>query len=72
VSVQVHVADLADPGHVAELERVVAAAEPDLLVNKARFGGYREFCYVDPQVVPIWLACTCWRSADWPGRRYRP
>ena len=44
-------ADLADPGDIAELERVVAAAEPDLLVNNAGFGGYREFCDVDPQVV---------------------
>jgi uncharacterized protein len=51
VSVQVHVADLADPGDVAELERAVAAAEPDLLVNNAGFAGYREFCGVDPQVV---------------------
>ena len=51
VSVQVHVADLADPGDVAELERVIAAAEPDLLVNNAGFGGYREFCDVDSQVV---------------------
>ncbi len=51
VSVQVHVADLADPGDVTELERVVAAAEPDLLVNNAGFAGYREFRDVDPQVV---------------------
>lgn len=51
VSVQVRVADLADPGDVAELERVVAAAEPDLLVNNAGFAGYREFCDVDPTVV---------------------
>jgi uncharacterized protein len=51
VSVQVHVADLADPGDVTELERIVAAAEPDLLVNNAGFAGYREFCDVDPQVV---------------------
>jgi short-subunit dehydrogenase len=51
VSVQVHVADLADPGDVGELERAVAAAEPDLLVNNAGFAGYREFCDVDPQVV---------------------
>jgi short-subunit dehydrogenase len=27
------------------------AAEPDLLVNNAGFGGYREFCDVDSQVV---------------------
>ena len=51
VSVQVHVADLADHGDVAELERIIAAAEPDLLVNNAGFGGYREFCDVDSQVV---------------------
>ena len=51
VSVQVHVADLADPGDVTELKRVVAAAEPDLLVNNAGFAGYREFRDVDPQVV---------------------
>ena len=44
-------ADLADPGDIAALERVVAAAEPDLLVNNAGFAGYREFCDVDPQVV---------------------
>ena len=62
----------ADPGDITGLERVVAAAEPDLLVNNGRFGRYREFCYVDPQVVPIWLACTCWRPDDWPGQRYRP
>ena len=51
VSVQVHVADLADPGDLAELGRVIGATEPDLLVNNAGFAGYREFCDVDPQVV---------------------
>jgi uncharacterized protein len=51
VSVQVHVADLADPGDLAELGRVIGAAEPDLLVNNAGFAGYREFRDVDPQVV---------------------
>jgi NAD(P)-dependent dehydrogenase (short-subunit alcohol dehydrogenase family) len=35
VSVQIHVADLADPGDVADLEQVVAAAGPDLLVSNA-------------------------------------
>ena len=51
VRVQTHVADLTDPGDLAGLERAVAAAEPDLLVNNAGFAGYREFCDVDPTVV---------------------
>jgi uncharacterized protein len=51
VSVRVHVADLSGPGDVARLERVIADAGPDLLVNNAGFAGYREFCDVDPQVV---------------------
>jgi short-subunit dehydrogenase len=45
------VADLADPGDVAGLEQVVAAAGPDLLVSNAGFAGYREFSDVEPQVV---------------------
>jgi len=49
--VQTHVADLTDPGDLAELERVIAASEPDLLVNNAGFAGYREFCEVDPEVI---------------------
>ena len=48
VRVQTCVADLTDPGDLAGLERVVAAAEPDLLVNNAGLAGYREFCDVDP------------------------
>jgi short-subunit dehydrogenase len=51
VSVQIHVADLADPGDVAELEQVIAAAAPDLLVSNAGFAGYCEFLDVEPQVV---------------------
>jgi short-subunit dehydrogenase len=51
VSVQIHVADLADPGGVAGLEQVIADAGPDLLVSNAGFAGYREFPHVDPQVV---------------------
>jgi uncharacterized protein len=51
VNVQTYVADLTDPGDLAELERVIAAAGPDLLVNNAGFAGYREFCQVDPKVV---------------------
>ena len=51
VSVQTCAADLTDPRDVGDLERVVVAAEPDLLVNNAGFAGYREFCDVDPQVV---------------------
>ena len=51
VRVQTYVADLTDPGDLAGLERAVAAAEPDLLVNNAGFAGYREFCDVDPTVV---------------------
>jgi uncharacterized protein len=51
VRVQTHVADLADPGDLAGLERVIAAAGPDLLVNNAGFAGYREFCEVDPKVI---------------------
>jgi uncharacterized protein len=49
--VQTHVADLADPGDLAGLEPVIAAAGPDLLVNNAGFAGYREFCQVDPAVI---------------------
>jgi uncharacterized protein len=45
------VADLTDPGDLAELERVIAEAEPDLLVNNAGFAGYREFCELDPAVI---------------------
>jgi uncharacterized protein len=51
VSVQVHVADLTDPGDLGQLERLIAAVRPDLLVNNAGFAGYREFRGVDPQVV---------------------
>jgi uncharacterized protein len=51
VRVQAHVADLADPGDLAELEQVIAAAGPDLLVNNAGFAGYREFWEVNPAVV---------------------
>ena len=56
VKVQTCVADLTDPGDLAELERVAAAAEPDLLVNNAGFAGYREFGQVDPQVVSDLIA----------------
>jgi uncharacterized protein len=51
VRVQTHVADLTDPGDLAGLEQVIAAAGPDLLVNNAGFAGYREFCQVDPTVI---------------------
>jgi uncharacterized protein len=51
VNVQVHVADLADHGDLAALERVIVQLEPDLLVNNAGFAGYREFAEVDPAVV---------------------
>src|SRR5215469_15554072 len=51
VDVQVHAADLTDPGDLAGLERYIAGAQADLLVNNAGFGGYREFAAVDPQVV---------------------
>ena len=51
VNVQVYVADLADPGDLAGLERVIAQLEPDLLVNNAGFAGYREFTDVDAAVV---------------------
>jgi uncharacterized protein len=51
VRVQTHVADLTDPGDMAELEHVIAAAGPDLLVNNAGFAGYREFCEANPAVV---------------------
>jgi uncharacterized protein len=51
VTVRTCTADLTDPGDLAELERVIAEAEPDLLVNNAGFAGYREFCEVDPKVV---------------------
>jgi uncharacterized protein len=56
VNVQICPADLADPGDLAELERVIAAAGPGLLVNNAGFAGYREFCQVDPQVVSDLIA----------------
>ncbi len=51
VRVQTHVADLTDPGDLAGLEQVVAAAGPDLLASNAGFAGYREFCEVDPEVI---------------------
>ena len=51
VRVRAHAADLTDPGDLAELERVIAAAGPDLLVNNAGFAGYREFSEADPAVV---------------------
>jgi uncharacterized protein len=51
VRVQTYVADLTDPRDVGDLERVITAAVPDLLVNNAGFAGYREFCDVDPRVV---------------------
>ena len=51
VKVQTCVADLTDPGDLAELVGMAAAAEPDLLVNNAGFAGYREFCEVNPAVV---------------------
>jgi len=51
VHVQVHAADLTDPGDLAGLEKAIAAAGPDLLVNNAGFAGYREFPHIDPEVV---------------------
>jgi uncharacterized protein len=39
VKVRTWVADLTDPGELSELERVIAAAEPNLLVNNAGFAG---------------------------------
>jgi uncharacterized protein len=51
VHVQVHAADLTDPGDLARLENAVAAAGPDLLINNAGFAGYREFTRVDPEVL---------------------
>jgi uncharacterized protein len=56
VKVDTCVADLTDPGDLAELEGMAAAAEPDLLVNSAGFAGYREFCDVDPRVVSDLIA----------------
>ena len=56
------VADLTDPGGLAELGRVIAEAEPDLLVNNAGFAGYREFREADPRVISIWSPCTSWPS----------
>jgi uncharacterized protein len=50
VQAQSCAADLTDPGDRAELERMIAAAEPDLLVNNAAFAAHREFCEVDPAV----------------------
>jgi short-subunit dehydrogenase len=51
VKVRTYAADLTDPGDLAELERVIAAAGPDLLVNNAGFAGYREFSEADQAVV---------------------
>jgi uncharacterized protein len=51
VTVRTFVADLTDPGELAELERVIAEAGPDLLVNNAGFAGYREFREADPGVI---------------------
>jgi uncharacterized protein len=51
VKVRASVADLTDPGDVAGLEREIAEAEPDLLVNNAGFAGYGEFYTVDPKVI---------------------
>jgi uncharacterized protein len=56
VQVKTCVADLTDPGDLAELEGMAAAAEPDLLMNNAGFAGYREFCDVDPKVVSDLIA----------------
>jgi uncharacterized protein len=50
VRVQTQV-DLIEPGDLARLERVIAEAGPDLLVNNAGFAGYREFSEVDPTVI---------------------
>jgi uncharacterized protein len=52
VKVQTCVADLTDPGDLAELVGMAAAAEPDLLVNNAGFAGYREFCDVGRRWCP--------------------
>ena len=51
VTVHANTADLTDPGDLAALERAIAAAGPDLLVNNAGFAGYREFAGVDPQIL---------------------
>ena len=62
--VQVHVADLADPGDIAELERVAAAAEPDLLVTTPGSGG--------PRVLrrrPADLGRSGWRARARAGGR---
>ncbi len=56
VTVQTCVADLTDPGDLAELEGMAAAAGPDLLVNNAGFAGYREFGQVDPTVISDLIA----------------
>jgi uncharacterized protein len=51
VRVRTHAADLTDPGDLAGLEKAVAAAGPDLLVNNAGFAGYRQFACTDPQAL---------------------
>jgi short-subunit dehydrogenase len=51
VKVRTCTADLTDPSELAELERLVTTAEPDLLVNNAGFAGYREFCKAEPKVI---------------------
>jgi len=56
VTVQTYAADLTDPGDLAKLEGMAAAAEPDLLVNNAGFAGYREFCDAGPRVVSDLIA----------------
>jgi uncharacterized protein len=49
-TVQTCVADLTNPGELAELERMIAEAGPDLLVNNAGFAGYHQFREVNPAV----------------------
>jgi hypothetical protein len=60
VSVQTCVADLTDPKDVTELERVIADAEPDLLVNNAGFAGYRGVL----RRRPAGLDSPGWRARD--------
>ena len=55
------VADLTDPGELPELERVIAAAGPDLCTRTRRS-------------TMNWADCVCWRHATPPapgGRRPR-
>jgi hypothetical protein len=63
------VADLTDPGELSELERVIAAAGPDLLVNTAGFAGQRPRPAFSDPTPP---ACSTASTSRAPARASRP